>query len=161
MQSKLIQKSSLILFPILFLGISMVFEIPAYSNATKTPTFTPIATPTIVTNDSQIEILEVKVQNLETNVQTQSEAYAATVTRMEANMNVLLAVMAVASLLVAFLGFGVVKIWIRQLVEERIQKALSQEVNELAQKEADRIRAEWDPKFASLYEEYRKTIARK
>lgn len=126
-------------------------------------TLTPpaVATSPLIPDENRIEAIEAKLQSLEKNIQTQSEAYSATVTRMEANMNLLLAVMAVASLLVAILGFGFVKIWLRQLVEERVQKALSQEVNELAKNEIDKLRREWDPKFASLYDEYRKTISRK
>jgi hypothetical protein len=118
-------------------------------------------TSTVVSDSSQIDVLEAKIQGLETTIQTQSEAYAATVTRMEANMNFLLAVMGVASLLVAILGFGFVKIWIRQQVEQRVQNALSKEVTQLAKQEIDRIRGDWDPKFAALYDEYRRTIARK
>ena len=160
MQGKFTRNSLLILLT-LFFAIPLFLDFPAYAAASKTPVPTPTIVATVMSNGSQFDVLEARIQGLETNAQTQSEAYAATVTRMEANMNFLLAVMAVASLLVAVLGFGFVKIWIRQQVEQKIQSALSREVTELAKQEIDRIRGEWDPKFAELYEEYRKTIVRK
>ena len=104
----------LILLLFMFIGILLFGEAPApaYSKGTPTPVVTPVIPATVVPNSSQVDVLEERIHSLEKTIQTQSEAYSTTVTRMEANMNLLLAVIAVASLLVAFLGFGVVKIWI-------------------------------------------------
>src|SRR5689334_5356951 len=107
----------LVLLLFLCIGTLLFVEVPAYaySKVTPTPVVNPVTPVTAVPNSSQVNVLEERINSLEKTIQTQSEAYSTTVTRMEANMNLLLAVIAVASLLVAFLGFGVVKIWIRQL----------------------------------------------
>ncbi len=127
------------------------------------PTSTPppsIPTPTPIDVGPRIDQLEKRLDDLGYVLEVQSNTFDATVSRMESNLNLLLMILAIASLLAAILGFGIVRVWIRSLVENRLKDLTSQEVSRATQEELDRIRKEWDPKFAELYEEYRRSMQR-
>jgi hypothetical protein len=121
----------------------------AWSHHKEAPTPTPILptpTPTPLTVELQVIELERRFDHLESLVEVQSNVYDATVQRMESNLNLLLAILAVASLLAGVLGLGIARVWIRSLVEERLRHITSQEISRLVQEEMSRLREEWEPK---------------
>jgi hypothetical protein len=133
----------------------------AWSCYKQAPTPTPVPpTPTQTPLSVELQVIELerRLDHLESLIQVQSNVYDATVQRMESNLNLLLAILAVASLLAAVLGLGIVRVWIRSLVEERLRNTTSQEVSRLVQKEVSFLREEWEPKFAELYEEYNRLV---
>lgn len=133
----------------------------AWTHYKQVPTLTPVPpapTPTPLAVELQVIELERRFDHLESLVQVQSNVYDATVQRMESNLNLLLAILAIASLLAAVLGLGFARIWIRSLVEERLRNTTSQEVSLLVQKEVGLLRDEWEPKFTALYEEYNRLV---
>lgn len=119
----------------------------------------PTALPTVV--DPEIAVLDARVQGLESAMQVQTAAYSAAVSRMEMNINILLGIIAVASLLAAIVGFGVVRNWIRLQVEEGLQKALTKELDEKVDKAISGMRADWESRIASLYDEYKRALTKK
>lgn len=135
----------------------------AWSHYKEAPTPTPIPptpTKTIFAVELQVIELERRFDHLESLVEVQSNVYDATVQRMESNLNLLLAILAVASLLAGVLGLGIARVWIRSLVEERLRDITSQEISRLVQEEVSRLREEWEPKFTELYEEYSRSMRR-
>jgi len=148
---------SLILMLPMFLLVD-VFRFSAPQDQLPTPTFTPEPTQSILVEtavEQRIQLLETRVDSLETFVEIQSNSYSAAISRSESNINVMLAVMAVASVLVAILGFGVVRLWVNRLVEERITKMTSERIQAIVNDEVEKARRNWDHQFAELYEEYR------
>ena len=129
-------------------------EAPTPTSIPPPPTQTPLAV------ELQVIELERRFDHLGSLVEVQSNVYDATVQRMESNLNLLLAILAVASLLAAVLGFGIARVWIRSLVEKRLRDITSQEISRLVQEEVGRLREEWEPKFAELYEEYSRLMRR-
>jgi hypothetical protein len=108
----------------------------------------------------KIQAIERRLDDIQTLVEVQSSANDATVSRMESNFNLLLAILAIASLLAAILGYGIVRVWIRSLVENRLKQITSQEISRLVDEEVSRLRDEWEPKFVELYEEYSRVANR-
>ena len=128
-------------------------ETLAYPYPVSTPTpilFTPSPNQT-----SEIEVTNARLQALEQQLDVQAQLFEATVARMESNTNLLLAIMAIASVLLAVMGFGVVRFWISNTVEGQLRKALSEQMQSLAEREISRLRSEWESKFLALYEEYK------
>ncbi len=123
---------------------------------------TPVVHPTITPNpfDARLNSLELKAESFDTLIQIQSNSFNSTISRLESNFNLILAIAAISSAVIALLGLGFARIWIRDLIEKQIQDTASDEIARIAQKELERIREEWEPKFASLYEEYRDSIKR-
>jgi hypothetical protein len=162
-----IYKHSILALSLFLLFSTLIFITPigisSYHNQSSTSsTPEPIkTTPTSNQADQNIQNLEARVNSLEKFIELESNSYSASVSRMESNTNVILVVMAVASIVVAILGFGVVRLWISKMVEDRVTKITSDQVQNATKAEVDRIRKEWDPKFADLYEEYRKSIPRR
>ena len=76
--------------------------------AAAPPTTAPVDNPHAASTN--IEVLNEKVNGLERDLQLQTDMYSASVARMESNMNVFIGVMTVASILLAVLGFGVVRV---------------------------------------------------
>jgi hypothetical protein len=133
----------------------------AWSHYKQAPTPTPIyPTPsqTPIAVELRVIELERRVDLLESLLEVQSNVYNATVQRMESNLNLLLAILAIASLLAAILSLGFARVWIKSLVEERLRGTTSQEVSRLVQKEVDSLREEWEPKFTELYDEYSRLV---
>lgn len=121
------------------------------------PTPNPtIAAPTIGGVALRIEALEKRIDDLHALVEVQSGVFDATVARMESNQSQLLAIVGVASLLVAVLGLGVVRIWVRNSVEQGLSTVAREEFSRQVEKEIDALREEWEPKFTKLYKEYEK-----
>jgi hypothetical protein len=136
-------------------------DVLATTSVQPTPTPTPsIPTPTPNDFGLRIDQLEKRLDDLGSVVEVQSNSFDATVSRMESNLNLLLTILAIASLLAAILGFGIVRVWVRSLVENRLKDITSQEVSRVTQEELERIRKEWEPQFAELYEEYRRSMRR-
>lgn len=122
------------------------------------PTPIPIPTPVPVVPAPDINDLEGRLDDLQTLVEVQSSVFDATVSRMESNLNLLLTILAIASLLTAILSLGILRVWIKSLVEDQLKATTEQQVSRAVQKEVARIREEWEPKFTELYEEYRRSI---
>lgn len=119
----------------------------------------PTTTPTIPPEfDLRVQAIEKRLDDMQMLVEVQSSVNDATVSRMESNLNLLLAILATGSLLAAVLGFAIVRIWIRSLVENQLRQITSQEVARLADAEVRRLREEWDTKFAELYQEYHRVV---
>jgi hypothetical protein len=129
-------------------------EVPTPTPIPPSPTQTPLAV------ELQVIELERRFDHLESLVEVQSNVYDATVQRMESNLNLLLAILAVGSLLAALLGLGIARVWIRSLVEDRLRDITSQEISRLVQEEVSQTREEWEPKFSELYEEYSRSMGR-
>lgn len=123
------------------------------------PTPTPIqtATPSL---DFRVSDLETRCEDMTLLLETQSSAFDAAMRRAESNINLLLAILAVASVVAALAGLLVARVWIRSLVEERVKAATAEEVSRLAQEELDRLKKEWEPKFAQLYADYNRLCSR-
>jgi len=149
---------------ILILSLSLIsakpIRSPTLATSTQTPE-SPTSTPTASVTDNRISSIETRVNSLESFVEIQSRSYDAAVSRMESNLNLLLAILAIASVVVALVGFGAVRLWITYTVQTQLKQATADEVKKVTEAELQRIRSEWEPKFAQLYEEYRKTISRK
>lgn len=133
------------------------------ASSTPIPTLHPTsaATPLPQSNPSDTALLQAKVESLEAALEIQTRAFNAAITRAESNMNLLLAIIAISSAVLALLGFGIVRFWISQSVDQHISKATSTEVRSLVERELARLRADWDPRFAALYEEYKRLGALK
>jgi hypothetical protein len=155
---------TLSLIPIL----TILFIIGAFGNpqsqyqsspsSTPEPTkVTPFATET----GQNLQILEARIDSLEKFVELQADSYSAAISRTESNINVILIVMSVAAILVTILGYAIVRGWISRTVEERITIITSEHIQNSVKAEVEKVRQEWDPKFAALYEEYRKSIPRR
>ena len=107
---------------------------------------------------SKIDELESTIRIDQRLMDAQSRAYSATVDRMESNMNMVLTVIGVASILLAVLSFGVIRYWIRSMLEERLKSLAGEELSHVAQEEAAKLRGEWEPKFEELYKEYQRLV---
>lgn len=127
----------------------VVSPTPPHVTTTPTPPIPPEVS-------LRLQAIERRLDDMQTLVEVQSSVNDATVSRMESNLNLLLAILAIGSLLAAVLGFAMVRIWIRSLVENQLRQITSQEVSRVANMEMCRLREEWDPKFAELYQEYRR-----
>lgn len=125
-----------------------------YTAASASTTIPPTPTPTPLAVELQVRELERRFDSLESLVEVQTNMYDATVRRMESNLNLLLAILAIASLAAGILGLGIARSWIKFLVEKRLRKITSQEITRLVQEEVSQLREEWEPKFTELYEEY-------
>ena len=108
-----------------------------------------------------ISNLEKRVINLEAQVgtyssliDTQNNVFMATTARSESNINLLLGLMAFSSLVFGLIGLGFIKIWVEKSVEKYINSISENKLSELMEKEQFRIRNQWDPKFAKIYNEY-------
>ena len=132
---------------------------PGVYASTPVPTAVP-PTPTTSSAELRIDALEERIDDLSTLVEVQSSTFDATAARMESNQSQLLAILGVASLVVAVLGLGIVRIWIRNLVEQRLRDVATREFSRQVQAEIDKLRDEWDPKFAELYREYQRVVQR-
>jgi hypothetical protein len=152
-------------FPvILVMAIVPTFQpaesLPDIRNVVTPTPSRPIPTPTPTSGPTEVELkiegIERRLDDIQALVEVQSSTYDATVTRVESNFNLLLAILAIASLLTAILGFGFVRIWIRSLVEDQLKQITSREISHLIEREVHRLRDEWEPKFVELYEEYQK-----
>jgi len=133
---------------------------PGSSDTSSTPE--PISpTPTPESGDQRFDLIETRMDALEKFVEVVSLSFNSAIARMESNINLMLGIIAVASVILAILGFGVMRLWIARLVENQVRQTASEEVERVAEAEAKRIRDEWDPKMAEIYEEYRRAIPRK
>lgn len=115
-------------------------------------------TPSIVDLSNRIDNIERTLGGHEILVEVQSNTFNATVSRMESNLNLLLTIIGIVSILIALLGYGVVRMWIRSQVEQRIKGITSEEISRLSEDEVSRLREEWEPKFRDLYDEYQGII---
>jgi hypothetical protein len=162
--NKLFFVLAILLVTVLILSLSPTFAEPIRSPTSATSTQTPeslTSTPTASVTDNRINSLEARVDSLKSFVEIQSRSYDAAVSRMESNLNLLLAILAITSVVVALVWFGSVRLWITNTVQTQLKQATAEEVKKVAEAELQRIRSEWEPKFAQLYEEYHKIISRK
>jgi predicted membrane protein len=116
--------------------------------------------PVTIELEQKVGELQRRIDDLGSLVEVQSNSFNATVSRMESNLNLLLIILAVASLLIAILGFGIVRVWIRALVERQLRDITTREASTIVKDEIKKIREEWDPKFAEIYDEYCKSGGR-
>lgn len=123
----------------------------------ETPEAIPI-TPTSSPTGGHLDdkYFEEKIENLESLVKIQSEAYSATISRWESNLNLILTILGIATAIFTLLGFITFKYWIKNQIIEKYKEVADNELSSLIENEADRIRKEYEPKFAKLYDEYRK-----
>lgn len=151
-----------------FLLIASTPAHPHRSQATYAPTQSPKPTPYVVLPTSQafpsstdLSLIQVRVDSIEQALQVQTQAFSAAISRAESNMNLLLAIIAISSVVVALLGFGIVRFWISQGVSQHVSRTTTDEVRALAEQEIHRLRSQWDPKFAELYDEYKRLGTKK
>ncbi len=128
------------------------------NGSTPAPEVSPTNTPNPF--NARVNSLEQQVESFDTLIEIQSNSFNSTISRLESNFNLILAIVAISSTVIALLGLGFARIWVRDLIEKQIQGTASDEITKISQVELERIREEWDPKFASLYEEYRNVIKR-
>lgn len=135
------------------------------SNPTPYPTNAPMNTNEY--NLSSINDLEERVNNLEGQIgiyssliDSQSNIFNASVSRSESNINLLLALMAISSIIFGLIGLGFIKKWVENSVENYINNISEKKLSKLMEYEQLRIRNKWDPKFAKIYDEYLNTVPR-
>lgn len=116
----------------------------------------PTLFPGVSTESCEYKVLESRIDSIQDYVNLQSETYSSTISRWESNLNFILVILGAVGLVVALLGFGFVKDLINRSVAERLKEISQTQIEKAIEQEVLAIRNKWDPKFAELYEEYRK-----
>lgn len=146
-----------IVYPV---GSKSIFNL---SSATNYQIITPeiiagTQTPIPSDNEKNDSYLETRINSLESMLKIQSETYSATISRWESNLNLIITMIGIASVLITLLGIITFRYWIKNQINEQYKKISIDELNSLVRKEIDKIREKWDQKFADLYDDYRKII---
>ena len=110
--------------------------------------------------ENDIVILQTKVDDLEYLIKSQTVSYNATISRWEANLNLILVIIGIASVFVVLLGYGFVKEFINKTVATRLKSITQDEIDKAINEEVSETRKKYDPKFASLYDEYKKSVGK-
>lgn len=134
---------------------------PSQANPQPSTPSPPTATPTPlapVPLEERVAILEAQVSQDQSLIAVQSNSFGAAIARVESSANLVLIVLAIAALIAALLGFGIVRGWVSSLVQERLEKISREDLDRTIQAELTKLRLEWDGKFAELYEEYRGSL---
>jgi hypothetical protein len=159
------KNKNVVFYPIVFLSILLI-SFSSLNNSylskndlleTMTPTNIFITSPSISVD---ILLLNSRLESLENSQKIESNAFSAAIARSESNMNFLLAIIAISTILLAIIGLSVVKTWIAQSVNQYISKTTSNQMNLLIEKEIQKLRSDWDSKFSELYEEYKRIVKR-
>ena len=153
MKNNFVLLSIMLLIP-LFLIIGSRSYSYTFSNESPQEIFTTTPIPNV---KEQPSVLEVRIDSLENLIEIQSQSFNATVSRWESNLNLILSIIGIVSILIAIFGITAFKYWVKNQITEQYKKAVGEELNLLIKKEMDDMRKEWDPKFAALYDEYRKS----
>lgn len=125
------------------------------------PTTLPDSVPCKIPTTEDIEILKIRIDGLEQSIQTQTDAYNATISRWESNLNLILVIIAVVGVLIAILSIGVIKEGVNRIVEHQLKQLTKEQIDRITETELKEIRSNYEPKFTALYEEYRKTLGKK
>ena len=155
--------SFMLIAPMLSFALTGSFGIHMRSRNTTSLLTTPLPptpTPTNVELMNKMERIEAQIEGHGSLIEVQSSTFEATVSRIESNLNLLLAIIAIASVLIALVGYGVVRMWIGSQVEEQISGITSDEISRLTADELSKMRDEWEPRFQELYEEYQRLVRR-
>jgi predicted PurR-regulated permease PerM len=142
---------------LLFLFLVFVTQVSAINNQElQTTSSTPFLTQSLTPENVCLnEILNSKIDSLESQITIQSNAYSSAINRWESNMNTILVIIAIATVILAVLGFSLVRFYLRKAVEDNLKGILKENIEKIYEDELNRIRKEWEPKFTKLYEEYR------
>ena len=108
-----------LLFPLSFLinFQSIYYSINnQYLKETNYEEFTPTTTPVPIIINEQPSILEVRIDSLENLIELQSQSYSATVSRWESNLNLILSIIGIASILIAIFGITAFKYWVKSQI---------------------------------------------
>lgn len=130
------------------------------SNYQSVQTNSPTIVPTYTSIPNLLSLNEVnsKMYCLENGLEIQNYAYNSAINRWESNMNLILVIIAIATVVLAIFGFGILKFYVKKIIEDSLQKILRENVEQINEEELRKIRKEWDPKFADLYREYQVTV---
>lgn len=142
-----------------FMGSSVVEKASASTPLPATASVTSVpATPIPI--EIRLERLQSRVDAFDRMVEIQANSFDSTVARLESNLNLLLAFVAIVSVVIGIIGLGFVRIWIRESVDRQLSGVAQAEIEGALGGELERLRAEWEPKFNALYEEYRNLVNR-
>jgi hypothetical protein len=107
---------------------------------------------------ARLEVVEQRVEDSQNLLETQRAVFTATVNRMESNFTLLIAIIAIAGLAVALLGVRLVREMVQRAVESRLSTITEERLTRAIEDEVGRLRSENDGRFAALYDEYRKVV---
>lgn len=118
----------------------------------------PTQTPAIINGDDELSAYETKIDSLEYLIQSQTASYNATISRWESNLDLILVGIGIIGVFVALLGFGFVKEFINKTVTNQLKNITQEQIDKVISREIIEIRKKYDPMFAELYDEYKKSV---